>query len=54
MTKFTRPKIAAWIGMTDGCDGSTWLDYMDNLVMDIRLETWSMVALCRDIMWEHL
>ena len=54
VTEFTKPKIAAWIGMTDGCDGSTWLGYMDNLVMDIRLETWSMVVLCRDIMQEHL
>ena len=54
MTEFTRPKIAAWIGMTDCCDGSTWLEYMGNLVMDIRLETWNMAVLCRDIMWEHL
>jgi len=54
VTEFTKPKIAAWIGMTDGCDGSTWLDYMDKLVMDIRLETWSMAVLCRDILWVHL
>ena len=40
--------------MTDCCDGSTWLDYMGNLVMDIRLETWSMAVLCRDIVHEHL
>ena len=40
--------------MTDCCDGSTQLDYMGNLVMDIRLETWSMAVLCRDIMQEHL
>jgi len=40
--------------MTDCCDGSTWLDYMGNLVIDIRLETWSMAVLCRDMMQEHL
>ena len=40
--------------MTDGCDESTWLDYMDNLAMDIRLETWSMAVLCKDMMQEHL
>ena len=40
--------------MTDFCDGSTWLDYMDNIVVDIRLEAWSMAVLCRDIVWEHL
>ena len=47
-------RLQAWMGMTDCCDGSTWLDYMGNLVMDIRLETWSMAVLCRDIMQEHL
>jgi len=40
--------------MTNCCDVSTWLDYMGNLVMDIRLETWSMAVLCRDIVHEHL
>ena len=54
MTEFTRPKIAAWMRMTDCCGRSTWLDYMGNIVMDIRLEAWSMAVLCRDIMEEHL
>ena len=40
--------------MTDCCDGSTWLDYMGNLVMDIKLETWSMAVSYRDIVLEHL
>ena len=40
--------------MTNCFDGSTWLDYMGNIVMDIRLEAWSMAVLCRDIVWEHL
>ena len=50
MTEFTRPKLKTWMRMTNCCDGSTWLDYMGNLVMDIRLETWSMTVLCRDMM----
>ena len=50
MNEFTKPKIvAAWMMMADGCDESTWLDYMGNLVMDIRSETWSMAVLCRSI-----
>ena len=40
--------------MTDCCDGSTWLENMGNLVMDIRLEIWSMAVLCKDMMQEHL
>ena len=39
MTKFTKPKIGDLGEMTRCCDVSTWLGYMDNLVMGIRLET---------------
>jgi len=47
-------RLNTWMRMTDCCDESIWLDYMGNLVMDIRLETLSMVVLCKDIMREHL
>jgi len=39
VTKFTKPKIGDLGEMTRCCDVSTWLGYMDNLVMGIRLET---------------
>ena len=47
MTEFTKPEVGDLGEMTRCCDVSTWLDYMDNIVMDIRLETWSMAVLCR-------